>query len=193
MLQNQQNQKQNQKKNQQKQNQKSQHSSSNWSNIIDEANMINNLSLSRTNLQALNDNIINNYVQRHSSQQNQSNQSNSSNNFKSLDQNIVFEDNALTFRWNAVDIEFFDFFYDDKLIHIDELIVYSIKNIYFRDVYIFINRVNDLIVVKKVESIRENFWTYLRNIILAWWIDELTNNEKRITKFIVNINDKLKR
>ena len=48
-----------------------------------------------------------------------------------------------------------------------------------------------LIVVKNVETIRENFWTCLRNTILTWWINELIDNEKRMTKFIVNINDKL--
>ena len=55
----------------------------------------------------------------------------------------------------------------------------------------FINRVNDLVIVKNVETIRENFWTCLKNTILTWWIDELIDNEKRMTKFIVNINDKL--
>ena len=47
--------------------------------------MIDNLSLSRENLQIFIDNVINSYVQRHSSQQNQSNQSNSSSDFESLD------------------------------------------------------------------------------------------------------------
>ena len=51
--------------------------------------MTSNLSLNRTNLQTFIDNVINNYIQRHSSQQNQLNQSNSSNDFESLDQNVV--------------------------------------------------------------------------------------------------------
>ena len=58
--------------------------------------MINNLSLSRENLQILINNIINNYVQHHSLQQNQSNQSNSSNDFELLDQNVVVVTSDIT-------------------------------------------------------------------------------------------------
>ena len=73
---------QNQKQNQQKQNQSQ-------FDIVDEISIIDNVSFSRANLQTLIDNVINNYVQRYSSQQNQSNQSNSSNDFESFDQNVV--------------------------------------------------------------------------------------------------------
>ena len=131
-------------------------------------------------------------MQRNLSQQNQSNQQNSSKNFESLDQNVVVvTNNTSTSRWNAIDVKFFDFFYDDKSMHIDKSIIHFVKNIYFRDVYIFIDKVNDLIIVKSFESIRENLWIYLKNTILTWWINELIDNEKRMTKLIVDTNDKL--
>ena len=41
-------------------------------------------------------------------------------------------------RWNFVNIDFFDFYYNDKITIIILIIEYIDKNIYFRNIYIFI-------------------------------------------------------
>ena len=62
-----------------------------------------------------------------------------------------------TFKWNADDLEFFDLMYDDKFIDAnDEFIEYIEKNIYFRNVHLFIERVKNLTVVKNVDKIWNN-------------------------------------
>ena len=56
--------------------------------------------------------------------------------------------------------------YNDKSINIENLIIHINKNIYFKNVHYFIRCVNNIVIVKKIEMIRQNFWTYLRDIAL---------------------------
>ena len=45
-------------------------------------------------------------------------------------------------------------------------IMYVDKNIYFRDVHVFIERVKDMIIVKSAKKIRNNLYICLRDIAL---------------------------
>ena len=47
--------------------------------------------------------------------------------------------------------------YDDKSINIENFIIHINKNTYFKNVHYFIRRVNDIVIVKKIEMIRQNF------------------------------------
>ena len=70
-----------------------------------------------------------------------------------------------TSRWNSKEFEFFDSNYDNKLINIELTIEYINKETYFWNVYLFIKRVKDLIIIKDF-IIRENLWICLRDMTL---------------------------
>ena len=55
--------------------------------------------------------------------------------------------------------------YEIKFVVIENFIKYFDKNIYFRDVDMFIDRMKNIIVVKNVELIRQNLYIYFRDII----------------------------
>ena len=57
--------------------------------------------------------------------------------------------------------------YEFKFVVIENSIKHFDKNIYFRDVNIFIDRVKNKIIVKNIELIRQNFYIYFRDIISA--------------------------
>ena len=61
---------------------------------------------------------------------------------------ITAADNNEINRFHANDIDFFDLFYNKKTIDIVFIIKHFNKNIYFRDIYIFIDRIKDVIRVK---------------------------------------------
>ena len=68
-------------------------------------------------------------------------------------------------KWNFEKIEFFDFMYDEKSIIIEKFIMHVEKNIYFRDVNDFIDRVKNITNVKNTKLIRQNFYICFRNIV----------------------------
>ena len=53
--------------------------------------------------------------------------------------------------------------YDEKSIVIEKFIIHVEKNIYFRDVNDFINRVKNITNVKNAKLIRQNFYICFRN------------------------------
>ena len=130
------------------------------------------------------DRTLNNYVQRHFSQSefaksfdfSESSKQQSQNN-----ENIV--DNT---KWNSTDLDFFDFFYDDKfLINEINFIVNIDKNIYFRDVHLFIVRFKEMTFIRNEQLIKNNLWFNLKNTALKWWTNELFDVERRLTKMII--------
>ena len=83
--------------------------------------------------------------------------------FESLDENKLVpdsensENNSISrFRWNLGNLDFFDLFYNNKFVNIEAAIKYIKKKIYFRDVYLFVNRVEKFYVIKEAILIREN-------------------------------------
>ena len=85
-------------------------------------------------------------------------------------------------RWNSRDLGFFDPNYDNKSVNTESPIEHTNKEIYFRDVHLFVKRARDLVITKG-NMIRENLWMSLRDTALEWWTAELSPVEKRITRF----------
>ena len=56
--------------------------------------------------------------------------------------------------------------YNGKFVVIDNLIEYINKNIYFRNVNIFIERMKNIIKIKEIELIRQNLYTCFKSTIL---------------------------
>ena len=48
------------------------------------------------------------------------------------------------------------------------------KNVYYRNVYLFIERILNLVITKNHDVVKINLNTCLQNIVLIWYIDELT-------------------
>lgn len=69
-------------------------------------------------------------------------------------------------KWNSFKIDFFDFMYDNKPLITAEFIKYIEKNIYFRDVHLFINRIKNMIVCKNLELLRNNLYICLRDTVM---------------------------
>ena len=57
--------------------------------------------------------------------------------------------------------------YNEKFVVIDQIIEHIEKNIYFRDVNNFINRVKNMKFFKNVDLIRQNLYICFRNTILT--------------------------
>ena len=176
------------------------HSSNNHSNIrqsIDVSNFIDLISII-TNM------IDNNYNNIGFSQLQwivfqilmRNNVSDSSDSFDSFDfQNTstsFFDDNDNDNddnRWNVDEVEFFDFMYDDKSAITDNLMKHVDKNIYFRNVNDFIDRVKDMIDVKRANMIRQNLYICFRETTLIWYIIILIENQKRLIKLDENVDE----
>ena len=95
-------------------------------------------------------------------------------------------------RWNVVDLDFYDSLYDEKFVTFETFSVEHFdKNSYFRDVHIFIDKVIELIVIKKVKMIKKNLWLNLRDTALKWWNIELFVNEKRMTRMSKKSHDEI--
>jgi hypothetical protein len=56
--------------------------------------------------------------------------------------------------------------YENKSIVTEEFIEHAEKNIYFRNVHLFLKRVKDVAKVKNAAQIRENLFTCLRELTL---------------------------
>ena len=59
-------------------------------------------------------------------------------------------------RWNSGDLNFFDLIYNDKFVKNEKAIEHIEKETYFRNVYLFVERVYDIVAIKNIEVIREN-------------------------------------
>ena len=87
-----------------------------------------------------------------------------------------------TFKWNAADFDFFDFFYDEKSADIENVMKHIHKNTYFQNVHFFIERARNVITTKNADLIRKNLWTCFRDTVFTWWIDETSTVEKRFVR-----------
>ena len=85
-------------------------------------------------------------------------------------------------RWIVVNIEFFDFHYDEKIVVIASAIEHAEKNIYFWNIHIFVKWVKNIIIVKDFELIRNNFYTCFKKIALKWYTFTLIKEMKFYVK-----------
>ena len=81
---------------------------------------------------------------------------NSSNNENNIDNNEKYKSN---------NIEYFDFEFE-KSINIDNLIVNFNRYIFYRDIYVFVNRLKNLILLHNKNKLRIVISQYSHNIIL---------------------------
>ena len=91
--------------------------------------------------------------------------------------------------WNFQEINYFDFFYNNKITVIDDSIKHVDKNIYIRDVYNFIKRIQNIIIIKNHQLMRDNLYTCFKNKALHWYIVIFISNVKRIIKYDENIDE----
>ena len=56
--------------------------------------------------------------------------------------------------------------YDEKSNTNDDFLKYANKKIYFRDVYLFVERIQNIIKIKNFEIIRNNLYICLRDMII---------------------------
>ena len=64
-------------------------------------------------------------------------------------------------------MRFFDSIYNSKFVTSDNIALkYIGKDTYFRNIYLFIKRVSEYIIIKSTKVIRNNLITYLRGITL---------------------------
>ena len=82
---------------------------------------------------------------------------------KVLEQNInnIINNNKTTSRFFNNNIEFFDLFYNSKFNKTILKIKHARKKIYFKNIIIFIDKIKDVIRVKKIELLRNNLQIYL--------------------------------
>ena len=91
--------------------------------------------------------------------------------------------------WNSQKVNYFDFFYNNKITIINDLMKHVDKNTYFRDVYNFIKRIQNMIIIKNHKLIRDNLYTCFKNKTLHWYISILISDVKRIIKYDENIDE----
>jgi hypothetical protein len=70
-------------------------------------------------------------------------------------------------RWNSDDIDFFDSNFEGKSAFIEEAIAHAEKDIYYRDVHVFVKRVKEMIIVLNLEIVRKNLSSCLLEIALV--------------------------
>ena len=57
--------------------------------------------------------------------------------------------------------------YKNKLVASNiSLIEYTLKKIYFRNVYLFLKYIRDIVNIKDIDLVRINLWTYFKGPVL---------------------------
>ena len=104
------------------------------------------------------------------------NQRNFFENQKSLNSQESVDDEINDNKWKSKNLNFLNFHlftsYDI------ESMIRDNKNIYYHNIYIFIERVLDLIAIKNQEFIKINFNICLKENALMWYIVELSTLER---------------
>ncbi len=60
------------------------------------------------------------------------------------------------------------------------------KKTIFQDVYLFNERVKNITIIKDKKMIAENLYIYLQDIVLKWYVFELTDMKKHLLKLSLN-------
>lgn len=84
--------------------------------------------------------------------------------------------------WNSSDVEYFDSRYDDRFVSTESALKHMSKNMYFRNIHLFLERAKEMMILKTDELIWINLWLSLREDALEWWYT-LDDIEKRIVKY----------
>ena len=101
----------------------------------------------------------------------------------------VFDINNNDDRFNSKKINFFNFFLNNKFVFIDSSMKHINDDTMFRDVYLFITRVKNFVVVHETKMIRKNLFRCLQNDVINWYFFRLSFVEKRIFIFNEKLNE----
>jgi hypothetical protein len=71
-------------------------------------------------------------------------------------------------RWVVADLRFFDSTYDEKFLATTESMQHAKKNIFFRDIHLFIKRVRNFAMIKNYDTVKNNLYTCLRDMTMTW-------------------------
>ena len=86
-------------------------------------------------------------------------------------------------KWNPGEIGFFDPNHDNKSMEEGAPpIEYVGKDLYFRDVHLFLEHARDYIPVRGEEQLRTHLWTCLKGRAMNWWLGELGDDGKKLVK-----------
>ena len=91
---------------------------------------------------------------------------------------------AETKRWNIADVEYFDS-YLNKSYDEDEIVTVE-KNIYYRNVMLFVKKIKDIAQIKDSTIVRTDLNECLREVAQDWYIVELFNLERIELRFDIN-------
>ena len=73
--------------------------------------------------------------------------------------------NKSNVKWNSKNLNFFNSNYDDKIINSDAAIVkYVEKDVYYRNIHLFIIKAKKIIVIKNSQLIWNNLWLNFKNV-----------------------------
>ena len=90
-------------------------------------------------------------------------------------------------RWNVAELEFFDSMYDNRSINIGQVMKHTGKDIYFRNIHLFLDRVKDMTIIHDDQFIRENLFICLKSAALQWYIFELSTETKELLRYEQNL------
>ena len=95
-------------------------------------------------------------------------------------ENSDIENDTTASRWNVSEIECFNSNFDEKFSVTEFVIEHFEKNIFYRDVHVFIERIRQMIIILSSELVWRNLLSCLREIALDWHISKLIENNRRL-------------
>ena len=134
--------------------------------------------------------IIKQYVSMNSSIFDFSDSSNSSDNFESLKQfvNSFLKATFHIFKWNWCEIDFFNSMFDEKSTKTEKFIKHVEKNTYFKNVYLFIEKVLNIATIHDNQLIRKNLFICFKETTFQWYTFELFFEIKQFLRYDDKIN-----
>jgi hypothetical protein len=92
-------------------------------------------------------------------------------------------------RLNSDDIEYFDLNFDEKSAFTDKAVLHVSKNIYYKNVHVFVKKIKKMIIMLESEMLKKNLSSCLRESVLMWHTAELVDVFKRILFYEENVNE----
>ena len=90
---------------------------------------------------------------------------------------VVFSIDVSKGQFKAIDVNFFDFKLDDS--YDSENVVQVERNVYYRDVYLFVKRVKDIVSIHEDEKMKTNLFSCLKGNAQIWYTENLNDFEKK--------------
>ena len=85
-------------------------------------------------------------------------------------------------QFKASDVDFFDLKFDESYGPGD--VVQIERNTYYKNVYLFVKRIRDIVIIMKGEKIKINLFNCLRGVVQIWYTKNLSNLKKNALRFL---------